>query len=194
MASDVAALVERCRQGDDLAWEQLVRGYQGRVYALAYHYLGGVEQARDLTQEVFVRIYQQLGTYKGDGFMAWLLRITRNLCIDQIRRRRARPPAEDLLAEDNEWAMPDTAPDPEQSWLRDGRKRLVYDALRRLNGPNREMILLKEIQGLQLKEIAEMLGLPIGTVKSRSNRARLELARQVIAIDPSYAGQAGSQG
>ncbi len=126
---------------------------------------------------MFVRIYQQLGTYKGDGFIAWLLRITRNLCIDQIRRRRARPPAEDLLAEDNEWAMSDTAPDPEQSWLSDARKRLVYDALRRLNGPNREMILLKEIQGLQLKEIAQMLGLPIGTVKSRSNRARLELPR-----------------
>jgi len=194
MATDVAALVERCRQGDDLAWEQLVRSCQGRVYALAYHYLGGVEPARDLTQEVFVRIYQQLGTYEGKGFMAWLLRITRNLCIDQIRRRNARPPAEDLLAEDNEWAMPDAAPDPEQSWLRDGRKRLVYEALRHLNGPNREMILLKDIQGLQLKEIAEMLGLPIGTVKSRSNRARVELARQVIAIDPSYADLAGSQG
>ena len=194
MAADVAALVNRCRQGDDLAWEQLVRSCQGRVYALAYHYLGGVEPARDLTQEVFVRIYQQLGTYEGNGFMAWLLRITRNLCIDQIRRRKARPPAEDLLAEDNEWAMPDTAPDPEQSWLRDGRKRLVYEALRHLNGPSREMILLKDIQGLQLKEIAEMLGLPIGTVKSRSNRARVELARQVIAIDPSYAGQTGSQG
>ena len=139
-----------------------------------------------------MRIYQQLGTYKGDGFTAWLLRITRNLCIDQIRRRKARPPAEDLLSEDNEWAMPDTAPDPEQSWLRDGKKQLVYDALRRLTGPNREMILLKEIQGLQLKEIAEMLGLPIGTVKSRSNRARLALARQVIALDPSYAGRAES--
>ena len=192
MTSDAAALVERCRQGDDLAWEQLVRSCQGRVYALAYHYLGGVEQARDLTQEVFVRIYQQLGTYEGNGFMAWLLRITRNLCIDQIRRRKARPPAEDLLAEDNEWAMPDTAPDPEQSWRRDGKKRLVYDALRQLNGPSREMILLKEIQGLKFKEIAEMLGLPIGTVKSRSNRARVELARQVVAIDPSYASQAES--
>jgi len=190
MTSDVAALVKRCRQGDALAWEQLVRSCQGRVYALAYHYLGGVEEARDLTQEVFVRIYQQLGTYRGDGFMAWLLRITRNLCIDQIRRRRARPPAEDLLAEDNEWAMPDTAPDPEQSWLRDGKKRLVYDALRQLNGPSREMIVLKEIQGLKFKEIAEMLGLPIGTVKSRSNRARVELARQVVALDPSYAGHA----
>ena len=192
MASDVAALVERCRQGDDLAWERLVRIRQGRVYALAYHYLGDVEEARDLTQEVFVRVYQQLGTYTGDGFMAWLLRITRNLCIDQIRRRRARPPAEDLLAEDNEWAMPDTAPDPEQSWLTDGKKRLVYEALRSLNGPSREMILLKEIQGLQFKEIAEML--PIGTVKSRSNRARVELARQVIAIDPSYASQVEPQG
>ena len=113
MASDVAALVSRCRQGDDLAWEQLVRSCQGRVNALAYHYMGGVEPARDLTQEVFVRIYQQLGTYKGDGFMAWLLRITRNLCIDQLRRRKARPPTADLLAEDNEWALPDTAPDPE---------------------------------------------------------------------------------
>ena len=134
-----------------------------------------------------MRIYQQLRTYEGNGFIAWLLRITRNLCIDQIRRRKARPPAEDLLAEDNEWAMPDTAPDPEQSWLRDGRKRLVYEALRHLNGPSREMILLKDIQGLQLKEIATMLGLPIGTVKSRSNRARVELARQVIAMEPVVA-------
>jgi RNA polymerase sigma-70 factor (ECF subfamily) len=84
--------------------------------------------------------------------------------------------------------MADTAPDPEQSWVADTRKRLVYEALRQLNGQNREMILLKEIQGLALKEIADMLGLPLGTVKSRSNRARVELAKQVIALDPSYAG------
>jgi RNA polymerase sigma-70 factor (ECF subfamily) len=187
MASDIGTLVERCRQGDALAWEQLVRSCQGRVYAVAFHYVGG-EDARDLTQEVFVKVYQQLTTYQDQGFMAWLLRITRNLCIDQLRRRKARPPADDLVAEDNEWAMPDQAPDPEQSWLTDTRKRLVYDALRRLNGQSREIILLKEIQGLQFKEIAEMLGLPVGTVKSRSNRARVELARQVVAIDPSYAG------
>ncbi len=182
MTSDAAALVERCRQGDDLAWEQLVRSCQGRVYALAYHYLGGVEQARDLTQEVFVRIYQQLGTYEGNGFMAWLLRITRNLCIDQIRRRKARPPAEDLLAEDNEWAMPDTAPDPEQSWLRDGKKRLVYDALRQLNGPSREMILLKEIQGLKFKELFVWLS------RSASSASR-EAPGQPVQIEmPAEAG------
>jgi RNA polymerase sigma-70 factor (ECF subfamily) len=188
MPPELPLLVERCRQGDDLAWEQLVRRSQGRVYALAYHYMGRFEDARDVTQEVFVRVYQQLDSYHGDGFMAWLLRITRNHYIDQIRRRKARPPAQDVPVEDHEWTMADTAPDPEQSWVADTRKRLVYEALRQLNGQNREMILLKEIQGLALKEIADMLGLPLGTVKSRSNRARVELAKQVIALDPSYAG------
>ena len=71
--------------------------------------------------------------------------------------------------------------------MADSRKRLVYDALRQLNGQNREMILLKEIQGLALQDIADMLGLPLGTVKSRSNRARVELAKKVVALDPSYA-------
>ncbi|MBQ90760.1 MAG: hypothetical protein CL441_04960 [Acidimicrobiaceae bacterium] len=120
MHADLATLVTRCRQGDSLAWEQLVRSCQGRVYGLAYHYMGGAEEAHDAAQEVFVRVYQQLGSYQGDGFMAWLLRITRNHCIDQIRRRKARPPAEDLLADEHEWAMPDTAPDPEETWMTDG--------------------------------------------------------------------------
>ena len=188
MDIDEAALVERCRQGDDLAWEWLVRRCQGRVYGLAYHYLGSVEDARDVAQEAFVRVYRQLGSFDGDRFTAWLLRITRNLCIDQLRRRRARPPAEDVPAGTDDGAAPrDSAPDPEQAWLADVRRRLIHQALRRLDGASREVILLKDIQGLKLQEIAGMLGLPLGTVKSRAHRARLELARQVIAIDPSYA-------
>lgn len=183
--------MERCRQGDNLAWEQLVRRCQGRVYAVAYHYLGRFEDARDVTQEVFVRVYQQLDNYHGEGFMAWLLRITRNHCIDQIRRKKARPPAEDLLVDNGQWTMADTAPNPEQSWVAHSRKRLVYDALRQLNGQNREMILLKEIQGLALQEIADLLDLPLGTVKSRSNRARVELAKKVVALDPSYGASPG---
>ncbi len=186
MTSDIAALVDRCRQGDALAWEQLVRRCQRRVYGMAYHYLGRVEDAQDMTQDVFVRVYQRLDTYHGDGFMAWLLRVTRNRCIDQLRRSRARPPAQDVPVENDDWTLPDKAPDPEQSWLTDTRKRLVYDALRQLSGRSREMILLKDIQGLQFTEIAEMLALPVGTVKSRSHRARIELARQVITLDPSY--------
>ena len=188
MDIDEAALVERCRQGDDLAWEWLVRRCQGRVYGLAYHYLGNVEDARDVAQEAFVRVYRRLGSFEGDRFMAWLLRITRNLCVDHLRRRNTRPPAEDLRADAGDGETPrDTAPSPEQAWLTDARRRVVHEALRRLNAANREVILLKDIQGLRLDEIARMLGLPIGTVKSRAHRARLELARQVIAIDPSYA-------
>ncbi len=189
------ALVERCRRGDDLAWEQLVRSCQGRVYGLAWHYLGSVEDARDVTQEAFVRVYRQLDTFEGGRFLAWLLRITRNLCIDQLRRRKARPPAEDLRAgEDDRVAPADKAPTPEQAWLTDGRKRTVHAALARLSGTSREMILLKEIQGLRLEEIARLLGVPLGTVKSRSSRARVELARQVVAIDPSYADPSRSRG
>ena len=189
------ALVERCRRGDGLAWEQLVRNCQGRAYGLAWHYLRNVEDARDVTQEAFVRVYRQLDAFEGGRFLAWLLRITRNLCIDQLRRRKARPPTEDLRADEHERAMPpDTAPDPEQAWLTDGRKRTVHAALARLSGANREMILLKEIQGLRLDEIASLLGLPLGTVKSRSSRARVELARQVVAVDPSYADASRPRG
>ena len=188
MDIDDATLVERCRQGDDLAWEALVRRWQGRVYGLAWHYLGNAEDARDAAQEAFVRVYRQLGSFDGDGFQAWLLRITRNLCLDQLRRRKTRPPLEELrAAEEGDAAPTDAAPSPEQAWLSGARRRVVHEALRRLNGPNREVILLKDIQGLKLGEVASMLGLPIGTVKSRAHRARLELARQVIAIDPSYA-------
>lgn len=188
MDIDDATLVERCRQGDDLAWEALVRRWQGRVYGLAWHYLGNAEDARDAAQEAFVRVYRQLGSFDGDGFQAWLLRITRNLCLDQLRRRKTRPPLEELrAAEEGDAAPTDAAPSPEQAWLNGARRRVVHEALRRLNGPNREVILLKDIQGLKLGEVAGMLGLPIGTVKSRAHRARLELARQVIAIDPSYA-------
>lgn len=188
MDIDDATLVERCRQGDDLVWEALVRRWQGRVYGLAWHYLGNAEDARDAAQEAFVRVYRQLDSFDGDRFQAWLLRITRNICLDQLRRRKTRPPLEELRAADKDDAAPtDAAPSPEQAWLSGARRRVVHEALRRLNGPNREVILLKDIQGLKLGEIAGMLGLPIGTVKSRAHRARLELARHVIAIDPSYA-------
>ena len=174
--ADEALLIERCRQGDPLAWEALVREYQGRVYATAYHYLRDSEEARDLAQEAFVRVYRQLDKFAGGAFLPWLLRLTRNLCIDRTRRVKARPPASDIPA-DEAHDLADGGPGPEAAWLTDTRKRLVHRAMGQLSETNREMILLKEIQGLSLPEIAEMLGIPIGTAKSRSNRARIELQR-----------------
>ena len=87
-----AELLRRCRQGDELAWEALVRRFQGRVYGIALHYLRDAEEARDLAQEIFVRVYRKLGTYRDeDAFLPWLLRVARNACIDHLRRQAARP-------------------------------------------------------------------------------------------------------
>ena len=184
--SETAELVDRCRQGDDLAWERLVRTFQGRVYALAYHYVRDADAARDLAQDIFVRVYQKIDTFSGQAFLPWLLRLTRNLCIDRLRRIKARPPAQDVPVEDDGQALAAAGPDPEQAWLADTSKRLVHTALGRMTERNREIIMLKDIQGLTFDEIAELLSVPVGTLKSRSHRARVELARQVLAIDPSY--------
>jgi len=185
---DDATLVERCRRGDDLAWEALVRRFQGRIYAVALSYLRSPEEARDMAQEIFVRVYERLDGFRGgQRFAPWLLSLARNACIDRLRRIKARPPASDLPVHAGP-ELRDERAGPEQAAEQAGRRRLLYRALARMSETNREMILLKEIQGLKLEEIAGMLGLPLGTVKSRSNRARVELATKLRAIDPSYGG------
>ena len=185
-AADLVVLLDRCRQGDGLAWEALVRRFQSRVYALAWHYVHDTDEARDLAQEVFIRVYRKLETFHGhETFVPWMLRLARNLCVDRLRRRRARPPATDVAMEDGP-EIPDSAPGPEQFAAASAEQRLVHRALARVTKVNREMIVLKEIHGLNLQEIANLLDIPLGTVKSRSNRARLELAQVIVTLDPSY--------
>ncbi|MCP3982332.1 MAG: sigma-70 family RNA polymerase sigma factor [bacterium] len=183
--AELTTLLERCRQGDGLAWEALVRQFQGRIYAVALHYSRNSEEARDMAQEIFIRVYSRLGSFHGDHFVPWMLRLARNLCIDKLRRKKARPVSGEIAMDDAP-EMVDEAPTPEENWFSDRKQQLVYRAMGRMSEQNREMILLKEIQGLNLQEIADLLQAPLGTVKSRSNRARLELARAVIALDPSY--------
>jgi RNA polymerase sigma-70 factor (ECF subfamily) len=185
---DLETLLDRCRRGDDLAWEALVRRYTGRVYAVAFHYMRNVEEARDMAQEIFIRIYKQIATFEDDRrFLPWMLSLSRNACIDRLRRIKARPPASDLRVEDGpQIATADS--DPEENAHLAGRKALLYRALDRMSEKNREIIMLKDIQGLKLDEISSLLALPLGTVKSRSNRARLELASAVRHLDPSYGG------
>ena len=189
MAIELAALLERCRTGDELAWEALVRQFQGRVYAIALCYVGNAEEARDLAQEIFIRLYQTRKRWAAaDLFVPWLIRVSRNLCVDYLRRVRARPRAQDIPADEigKLVAAGDT---PEQAYAARSRRHLVYRALRALSRLSREMILLKEIQGLSLEEIASALSIPLGTVKSRSNRARIELAQKVLALK----GQGGPE-
>lgn len=182
---DVVTLVARCRAGDDLAWEALIRTYQARVYAVACHYMRDSEEAKDVAQEIFIRIYQRLGSFEGERFLPWMLTLARNCCIDRIRRRKVRTPAKAVPIEQG-IQIADDAPDAALQAERSSRKKLLYGAMDQLSDINREMILLKEIQGLRLEEIAAMLSLPLGTVKSRSNRARLELARTLRGFDASY--------
>ncbi len=185
--AEIVALVERCRRGDDLAWEALVRSCQSRVYSVALHYLRDGEEAKDIAQDVFVRVYRNLDSFENreGNFLPWILSLTRNACIDRLRRMKVRPfvPAQPI--EDGP-ETPDERPTPEQAAITAREGRLVRRAIARLNDDHREMILLREIQGLELRQISEMLTLPIGTVKSRSMRARLALARTVLELDPSY--------
>lgn len=177
-------LLERCRQGDELAWEAFVRQYQRRIYSLATCYATDADDARDLAQDVFVRLYRTRKQWSEAGtFIPWMIRVARNVCLDRVRARRVRPPASDIPA-DELADLAGTSASPEEDYAASSRRQLFYRALRKLTGISREMILLKEIQGLQIEEIASMLRIPLGTVKSRSNRARLELARNVLALEP----------
>jgi RNA polymerase sigma-70 factor (ECF subfamily) len=176
-------LLDRCRAGDPLAWEALVRRHQGRVYSIALHYMGNAEEARDLAQEIFLRLYRRLDACTNDEtFVPWMIRLARNVCIDHLRRARVRPRAAPLPVEEHfDLASPE--PGPAEQWRLAKRRGLLQRALQRLTPINRDMIVLKEIQGMSLEEIASLLRIPTGTVKSRSNRARLELAREVLALD-----------
>ncbi len=174
---DAGDLLDRCRSGDELAWEALVRRYQPRVYGLALLYLRDREEALDCAQDVFVRVYRHLSDCRdADRFLPWLLRIARNAALDRHRRRRVRPAGHSVpLDEAASMAAPE--PDPAEVLHSTRRRDRVRAALGRLGALNREVLILKEIQGLSFETVADTLGIPVGTAKSRSNRARLELAR-----------------
>jgi len=186
---ELIELLRRCREHDTLAWEVLVRQYQSRIYGIACAYVGDKDEARDVAQEIFLKIYTSLNRCRdAERFPAWMTRIARNACLDHLRRRKARPPLHDLPAE-SVMGLRDPRPGAEELWQDDGRKRLVHRALQRLSEISREIILLREMQGLPMKEVAFMLGIPLGTAKSRSNRARLELGQAVLELGGPEAGE-----
>ncbi len=187
------ALLERCRQGDELAWEAFVRQYQRRIYSLATCYATDADDARDLAQDIFVKLYRTRRQWaEAAAFMPWMIRVARNLCLDRVRARKARPPASDIPAEELA-DLAATGGNPDEDYGVATRRRLFYQALKKLTGISREIILLKDIQGLQIEEIASMLHIPLGTVKSRSNRARLDLARNVLALQGTTTPHEGDQ-
>jgi RNA polymerase sigma-70 factor (ECF subfamily) len=180
--SDLDVLLARCRQGDALAWEALVRRYQARIYGFALHFLRDQEEARDAAQEIFIKMYQHLGSIRdGRTFLPWMLRLSRNCCIDRVRSRKARP-HDSPAAADGAVERASSNPSPEESMITDARRSLFYRALATLTAANREIVQLKDLEQLKLEDISTRLGLPLGTIKSRSNRARNELAKAVRSL------------
>jgi len=180
---EIARLVRRCREGDELAWEELVRRFQNRVLGLVSHYVRSREDARDVAQEVFIRVFRSLPNFENEErFVPWLLRIARTTAIDHTRRRAARPPAQDVPAEDMH-ALADPNPDPAERTERASERGMLRRALDRCSSLHREILVLREVQGMALNEVADLLGIPSGTAKSRAARARAELAREVMALE-----------
>lgn len=173
-------VVTRCLAGDDSAWEELLRSHSRKVYNLCYRFTGRTSEAEDLTQEVFIKIFQTLRTYDAaqGSFPTWLHRVARNHLVDHYRRTHKDRVTSSL---EDETAGVEQKPSPEEHPLArlEARERqeLLQAALDRLSPDMREAVVLRDFQDLDYVEIAQVLGVPEGTVKSRINRGRLELAR-----------------
>lgn len=173
-------LARRAASGRPEAWEELLALYGERIYNLAVHFAGGAEDAEDLTQEVFLRLYQNLRLYRGDvPLAAWALRLSRNLCIDHYRRTRRERRA-DVLSEEVLERMP-AGGDPQAEAQKRQQLRAVYRGLEEMSEELAEVVVLRDLQGWSLEETAAFQEVPVGTVKSRLHRARIELADRVAA-------------
>ena len=174
------SLIEQCLAGDQVAWEQIVRQNWRKVFNVAYKFVGKHDEAEDLTQDIFLKIFKALKTFdRRANFQTWLISVSRNLCIDHYRavRKERETINRDVDPSDFAPASPDTRADT-QLEQRD-RVKLLRKALDKLAPTLRTAVMLRDIQELTYQEIASRLGLPEGTVKSRINRGRLELARQL---------------
>ncbi len=180
---DIQQLISDCQAGDAQAWECLVRDFQSRVFATAVYYLKDREEATDATQEVFIKVYNRLDGFRNeaDAFLPWLLSITRNSCIDRLRKQKLDNRLESDLQVNTEVAST-VSHGPEQFIEDEQQRALIYAALDEFNQLNREVVLLKDIQGLKISEVAEILDMSEGTVKSRSNRARIKLGKIIARL------------
>ena len=193
------ALIQRCLNGDQAAWELIVRQYWRKVFNVAYKFVGKHDQAEDLTQDIFLKIFKSLETFdRRANFQTWLISISRNLCIDHYRSVRKERETIDREIDANELTPASHDPGPVAALEQQDRISLLRQALSALPDTLRTAVLMRDIQELSYQEIADRLRLPEGTVKSRINRGRTELARQIRKLrgddfSPSGGGPRGPE-
>ena len=172
--------IERCLAGEETAWEELVRIHTRRVYAICFRFTGSDHKAQDLTQEVFLRVFRSLKNFRaGEGsFTVWLGRLARNLLIDDYRKNKL-DRASDSLEERLRMIENTTAASTRTDGMLAGREasEVLQTALQKLSPELRETVILRDLEELEYREIAQVLDIPEGTVKSRLNRGRADLAR-----------------
>jgi RNA polymerase sigma-70 factor (ECF subfamily) len=178
--NESAELVRRCRAGDGAAWEEIVQTYSRRIYNLAYRFTSRADTAEDLTQEVFIRVYRSLSQYnpKQGDLQNWLMRLARNLVIDDYRKRQRAPQdeaADDL--EDHQYHLRAAGATVQREMERRELGVQVQGGIDKLSPDLRTCVILRDIEELSYQEIVDLLKIPEGTVKSRINRGRIELAK-----------------
>jgi RNA polymerase sigma-70 factor (ECF subfamily) len=177
------AIIQRAADGDQAAWDTIVRTYWRKVFNVAYRFVGTYDEAEDLTQEIFLKVFRSLGTFdRRANFQTWLISVSRNFCIDRYRsgRRDREVFAREVDAATVQAEAPGMSPHARVE-LQD-RVGLLREALRALSPALRTAVLLRDVHELSYQEIADQLGIAEGTVKSRINRGRAELARQIEAL------------
>ena len=174
------SLIEQCLKGDQAAWETVVRQNWRKVFNVAYKFVGKHDEAEDLTQDIFLKIFKALATFdRRANFQTWIVSISRNLCIDHYRsvRKERQTIAREVDTGDLQPASADRG--PYQAAEHQDLRALLRQALQTLPATLRTAVILRDLQELSYQEIADQLGLPEGTVKSRINRGRIELAHQL---------------
>ena len=193
MTESEAVIIEQARRGDPLAWEKLVVRYTKRIYNMCYRFVSRTDLAEDLTQDVFIKIYKNLNSYhlESGSFLTWMVSVTRNLLIDHYRQSKDDRVtiSSETSCEDEELSLldriPSDTPGPLEDIERQEKNVILNRGLNLLSPELREAVVLRDLEELSYQEIGQILRIPDGTVKSRINRGRLELAKHL----QKYRGQ-----
>jgi RNA polymerase sigma factor (sigma-70 family) len=189
-----AELIERCLRKDNAAWDMVISRYRRKVFHVAYKFTGKHDEAEDLSQEIFLKVFRSLEKFNRDAdFGTWLSSVARNYCIDHYRasKREKEVLVEDSLAYD---LAPSSYGNPYRALEDADRHSLMRRGLEQLPDKLREAVFLRDLQGLSYQEMAERLALPEGTVKSRINRGREELARLLLRAQQPARRATGARG
>lgn len=185
-------LIARAAKGDGRAFEELIAPQEKRMYAVALRMCGNRDDAQDCLQDAMLRVFRALPNFKGESaFSTWAYRITVNACLDAIRRRKSKPNSSlDDLLDEGYSPQADESETPEEQLLARERKRTVMEAIEELPEDMRSAVVLRDVDGFSYEDIAKMLEINVGTVKSRISRAR-ERLRQKLLTQPELFGKHG---